>query len=327
TFFYLLTVYFFVATLAPSRTVKYRLSLALLTILGTYLALASKLIAITLPVIILFWILVHYVPEYFPSCARYFRITNMLWFFVCGGVVLVIIAYLSNLLYMPKDQGFELYGRVPYLLVQFKVIIFYYLTKFVFPFNLNVDSGFPFTDFATDLGISFSIFIVVSIIISVLKMGNIWIKLGIIWFFLSISPTSSIVPLNDLAVEHRMYLPMSLGLCLVTGWMLSCLKKNIQIFSLILILLSFSVLTTQRNKVWINEITLWSDSIIKNPNSPRVHNNLGKAYYEAGQLRKARFHLETSVSSIPRYVKSQFNLDNLKNIIEEKRIDSEKFQK
>ena len=327
TFFYLLTIHFFVETLIPSRTVKNRLSLALLTILGTYLALASKLIAITLPVIILFLFLVHHVPKYFPDSAQYFRITTMLWFFGCGGIVLVTVAYLSNLLYLPKDQGFELYGGVPYLLVQFKVIIFYYLTKFVFPFNLNVDSGFPFTDFATDLGISFSIFIVVSIIISVLKWGNIWTKLGIIWFFLSLSPTSSIVPLNDLAVEHRMYLPMSLGLCLVTGWMLSCFKRNIQIFSLILIVLSFSMLTAQRNKVWINEITLWSDSIIKNPNSPRVHNNLGKAYYEAGQLKNARFHLETSVFSIPRYVKSQFNVDNLKSIVEEKRINSDKFQK
>ena len=160
----------------------------------------------------------------------------------------------------------------------------------------------------------------------VVKCKNIWVKLGYAWFILLIAPTSSIVPLNDLAVEHRMYLPMSLGLCLITGWFISRLKKNTQLISFIFIVIVFGVLVVNRNQAWTSEIALWSDSVIKNPNSPRVHNNLGKAYYEAGKIKIARSHLEKSVSSIPAYIKNQFNIKNPKSYLERKSISDKTFK-
>ena len=326
TFFYLLTIYCFTETLLLTRTVKYRIISGLLILPGIYLAVASKLIAITLPVIILFLFLVLYVPRYFKNYREYFTTSKMLWVFGCGGVTLICIAYLMEALYLPKDQGFELYGSIPYLLVQSKVIIFYYLSKFIFPFNLNVDIGFPFTGLSTDWKILFSVLLISGITLVIIKWGNIWVKLGFAWFLLTIAPTSSIVPLNDLAVEHRMYLPMSLGLCLITGWFISRLKKTTQLYSFIFIVIICGILVGKRNQIWANEISLWSDSAIKNPKSPRVHNNLGKAYYEAGKLKIARSHLEKSVSSIPEYAKTQFNLGNQKSFIERKNLIDETAQ-
>jgi len=326
TFFYLLTIYCFTETLLLSRTVKYRIILGILTISGIYLAIASKLIAITLPVVIIFFFMVLHVPRYFKNYAEYFTTSKILWFFGCSGIVLIFIAYLMEVRYLPKDQGFELYGSIPYLLVQSKVIIFYYLTKFIFPFNLNVDIGFPFTEFSTDWKILFSALLIIGITLVIIKWGNFWVKLGFAWFLLSIAPTSSIVPLNDLAVEHRMYLPMSLGLCLITGWIISRSKKNTQICSCIFIVIICGILVGKRNQTWANEIALWSDSAIKNPNSPRVHNNLGKAYYEAGKLKIARSHLEKSVSSISEYAKTQFNLGNPKHFIKRKSLIGDTIQ-
>ena len=158
------------------------------------------------------------------------------------------------------------------------------------------------------------------IIFMIIRWGNAWIKLGSIWFFISLAPTSTIVPLNDIAVEHRLYLPMSLGLCLITGWFISQLKKENQSLMLIFIILISSVLVVKRNQVWTSEINLWSDSALKNPNSSRVHNNLGKAYFEKGQLSRARIHLEKSVSSIPEYVRTQFNIKNKNLLSKEKKI-------
>ena len=326
TFFYLLTIYCFTETLLPSRTVKYRIILGLLTLLGIYLAVASKLIAITLPVIIIFFFLVLYVPRYFKKYKDYFTVSKMFLVFGGAGILLILISYFLGALYLPKDQGFELYGNIPYLLIQSKVIIFYYLPKYIFPINLNVDIGFPFTEFSTDWKILFSVLVIIGITLVIIKLGNIWVKLGVAWFLLSITPTSSIVPLNDLAVEHRMYLPMSLGLCLITGWFISRFKKTTQLSSFILIVIICGILVGKRNQTWANEIVLWSDSAIKNPNSPRVHSNLGKAYYEAGKLKTALFHLEKSVSSIPEYVKTQFNLGNPKHFIERKNILDETIQ-
>jgi tetratricopeptide (TPR) repeat protein len=152
--------------------------------------------------------------------------------------------------------------------------------------------------------------LILGIFLIIIRWGNAWIKLGSIWFFISLAPTSTIVPLNDLAVEHRLYLPMSLGLCLISGWFISQLKNSYKLQVLIFIIFITSVLVIKRNQIWVSEITLWSDSVLKNPNSSRVHNNLGKAYFEEGQLNKARIHFEKSVSNIPEYVRTQFNIKN-----------------
>jgi len=123
-----------------------------------------------------------------------------------------------------------------------------------------------------------------------------------------------------------MYLPMSLGLCLIAGWFISRFEKTTQIRFFIFVVLVCGLLVTKRNQVWVSEIELWSDSALKNPNSPRVHNNLGKAYFEAGKLSIARVHLEKSVSSIPGYVKAQFNIENPKTFFQRKGISNETFQ-
>jgi len=310
TFFYLLTVYFFTEMLVPNRSLKQRILLGFLTILGTYFAIASKLISVTLPFIMVLWFVVFFSPRYYPSLSRHIFSLKMIlvYGFVCVGLITAL--HFFGALYLPKDQGLELFGRISYFLVQAKVTVFYYLKIFFLPFNLNADSGFPFSTLTKDWKIVFSIILIIGIIIMVLRFGNIWIKLGLVWFFITLAPTSTVIPLNDLAVEHRMYLPMSLGLCLVTGWFISDSGKIKQIFSFVFILLICALLTTVRNEVWISEINLWSDAALKNPNSPRVHNNLGKAFFETGDLNSARVHLEKSLFSINKYVKAQYNIDN-----------------
>jgi len=310
TFFYLLTMYFFTEVMVPHKEINQRVLLSIFIILGIYLAIASKLIAVTLPIILIIWFIFIKENRHPTKINRYLSTSKILLFLCFGGIILLISDKFLNILYSPKDQGLELFGRVPYFLIQIKIVIFYYLKQFVLPFNLNVDTGFPFTKILSDWTIAFSLVLTLGIIYLIIRWGNAWIKLGSIWFFISLAPTSTIVPLNDLAVEHRLYLPISLGLCLLTGWFISQLKKINQLRMLIFIILVSSVLVVKRNQVWISEINLWSDSALKNPNSSRVHNNLGKAYFEKGKLSKARIHFEKSVTSIPEYVQTQFNIKN-----------------
>ncbi len=310
TFFYLLTLYLFTEMLVPGRRPRQRLLSGLFILPAMYFAIASKLIAVTLPVIMILWFLIFFAPIYSPGLLQRLSEPKILWACFTAGIVLLCGVITGDLLYSPNDQGLALFGRIPYFLVQMKVAVFFYLKQFLFPFNLNVDSGFPFTRFSTDWTISFSIIFIIGIILTVFKWGNIWIKLGTAWFFLTLAPTSSFVPLNDLAVEHRMYLPMSLGLCLIGGWLVRYFSKTDQMRPFIFILIVCGVLTTARNESWISEINLWSDAALKNPNSPRVYNNLGKAYFKAGRLGIARVHLEKSVSNIPKYIKAQYNISS-----------------
>ena len=134
--------------------------------------------------------------------------------------------------------------------------------------------------------------------------------IGAIWFFITLAPTSSFIPLNDLAVEHRMYLPMSLGLSLIAGVGIKKLPALLRLRLLVVLLALLGTITATRNADWVSELSLWKDSAKKNSLSPRSHNNAGKAYYEKGDLARASYHFEKSVANIPGFVANQYNIQN-----------------
>ena len=314
TFFYLLTLYIFLNLVSPGKISQLakRLLLSLLVLSGIYLSIASKLIGATLPLMLIVWYWAFIGHKQFPNFhkAAMNNRSIAIGFFLMTIITCAIIFFGGPWIYIPLDQGFELFGRAPYLLVQLKVIVFYYLKLFYFPFNLNVDSGFPFSSPTTDPAIIFSGLIIIAIIFAVLKWRNVWVIIGAIWFFITLAPTSSFIPLNDLAVEHRMYLPMSLGLGLIAGIGIKTLPSLLRLRLLVVLLTLLGATTVARNADWVSELSLWKDSATKNPLSPRPHNNAGKAYYEKGDLIKARYHFEKSVANIPGFVANQYNIQN-----------------
>ena len=314
TFFYLLTLYIFLNLFHPRKITQLakKLILSLLVLSGIYLSVASKLIGATLPLMLIVWYWAFIGHRQFPQFHK--AVMNnrsvVIGFFLVAIVAFAALIFGDSWFYMPLDQGFELFGRVPYLMVQLKVIIFYYLKLFYFPFNLNVDSGFAFSSPTTDPAILFSGLVILAIVFAVLKWRNVWVTIGAIWFFITLAPTSSFIPLNDLAVEHRMYLPMSLGLSLIAGIGIKTLPSLIRLRLLVVLLALLGATTVTRNADWVSELSLWKDSARKNPLSPRPHNNVGKAYYEKGDLARASYHFEKSVASIPRFVANQYNIQN-----------------
>jgi len=312
TFFYLLTLYAFLKIFTPRKSQwrrSVRAFMGLLVAVGMFLTLASKLIAVTLPIALILWFLVFIRPRRFPRLgARLFAGKMIL---VYGGLLLALLSAVllwePAILYAPKDQGLELFGRIPYLWVETKVIIFYYLKLFFAPINLNVDIGFPFSTFLTDPMIALAILGIGAMIFVAWKTENLWVRAGILWFFITLAPTSSIVPLSDLAVEHRMYLPMTLGLCLAAGGAIRKIPAGWRLGFMVVLIALFSLLTLSRNRVWTDEINLWKDAVAKNPHSPRTHNNLGKAYYEDGQLEQALFHFRKSNANIQQGLTRQYN--------------------
>jgi tetratricopeptide (TPR) repeat protein len=314
TFFYLLTLYIFLNLFCPGKITQLakKLILSLLVLSGIYLSVASKLIGATLPLMLVIWYWCFIGHKQYPNFHK--TVLNnrsvSIGFIFVAIISCTVILFGDPWIYMPLDQGFELFGRVPYLMVQLKVIVFYYLKLFYFPFNLNVDSGFSFSSPTTDSTIIFSGLIILAIILAVLKWRNVWMTVGVFWFFITLAPTSSFIPLNDLAVEHRMYLPMSLGLSLIAGVGVKTLPALLRLRLLVVLLVLLGVTTATRNADWVSELSLWKDSVTKNPLSPRPHNNAGKAYYEKGDLARASYHFEKSVANIPRFVANQYNIQN-----------------
>jgi protein O-mannosyl-transferase len=47
------------------------------------------------------------------------------------------------------------------------------------------------------------------------------------------------------------------------------------------------ICTVQRNAIYANEVAFWGDAVRKSPGKARPHNNLGNAYFLAGDLDRA----------------------------------------
>ena len=318
TFFYIFSLYIFLNLFRPEtekKILKNRVILIIIALLGMYLSLASKLIAATLPVLMVFWYSIFI-----------FSRNNLgdLWKKNWAYLLLFLLGISTLFLmgdswpYNAKDQGLELYGNWPYFLIQLKVVVFYYLKLFIFPFNLNVDSGMPFSSFYGDPYIFLAVLIIGGLVVTAIKSRNSWLLVGTAWFFITLAPTSSFIPLNDLAVEHRTYLPMTLGLCLFTGLGISRLQPLHRFGFLAILVIAFGTATITRNNDWVSEISLWSDVIKKNPTSSRAHNNLGKAYFEKGRLALASYHFEKSITNIPKFIQEKFNLENAEEFLSRK---------
>lgn len=114
---------------------------------------------------------------------------------------------------------------------------------------------------------------------------------GVLWFFLLLAPTSSVVPLVDLLVEHRLYLP-SLGIFLASvaaaeraldGWAPPRLHAGLVAATWLVL----AGLLHARNAVWESRRALWADATAKNLVNPRAWRNLEMAASLEGRDEEA----------------------------------------
>jgi len=232
------------------------------------------------------------------------------------------------------------YSASSYFLTQTFVIPFEYFRKLIFPFNLNIDVNFPvfsdWTIWANWVGIAV-LLVYVGLCVQVSQnradsMDRRLIGFGMAWILITLLPTSGVVPLLDVAVEHRTYLPM-VGFSLLLAGMLGGLSNRLEkpasgslvsggsAFSVvkvcsILLLVFYSAGVINRNSVWKDEVSLWTDAKKKSPNLVRPYNNLGEAYDKRGEYDKAITEFESALRLNPKYF---FALNNLGNIYGKKK--------
>jgi len=217
----------------------------------------------------------------------------------------------------------EMVGRAKYMLSQPSVIVFYYLKKFLFPFNLNIDPDIVVITHWFSVGFIAGIGSIAFLIYFFLKRENWRFYLFFLaWFFIILSPSSSIVTLHDLAAEHRVYLALPGVIFILIYGLFQLIKRFTKINSIIdtsvlgiLILfeitLLLGILSIERNKVWRTELTLWQDSHEKSPQKLRPLINLARAYSVEGNNEKAIHYYEESLTKGPGVFVPHYNLGEL----------------
>jgi len=222
----------------------------------------------------------------------------------------------------PATRGYEGLSRSDYLLTQFRVIVTY-LRLLILPVNQNIDYDYPIFQSITNapVFISFLLLLAIFLIAIYLLYRSIshnhslrLIAFGILWFFITISVESSIVPIRMVIDEYRLYLPsagiffaMTTSIFLLLGELNSKKTKLLTVGGLILIAV-LTLATYRRNDIWQTNISLWEDTARKSPQKARPHNNLGLHYGKIGRIQDAIRELKTSIRCDPEYAEAHYNL-------------------
>ena len=118
-------------------------------------------------------------------------------------------------------------------------------------------------------------------------------------FFLLLLPSSSLIPVATQTVgEHRFYLPLAamVGLLVLAAY--QWLGKSCLLFAVPLACVLCAA-TVQRVKVYGDLMTLWTDTLQKQPDNDRAHNNFGNLLMKAGDVDGAFAHYSEALRLFP----------------------------
>jgi tetratricopeptide (TPR) repeat protein len=137
---------------------------------------------------------------------------------------------------------------------------------------------------------------------------------GVLWFFLCLAVESSLIPIPDAMLEHRLYLP-SVGFFLAATIAVALAggveRRRLRLGVLIGIALVLATATLRRNAVWADEPRFWADLLEKSPHKPRVLYNVGYYELQRGHGGRARELLERAVAADPGYAAAWIWLGHL----------------
>jgi len=224
-------------------------------------------------------------------------------------VALVVLAQIGlgfDQMFKPQKSPYDdIISSENYFLTQFRVISTYW-RLLILPYGQHLDHYFPlsesFFELWTILGFLFNL-LVISIGFLTLKKHPI-ISLGIFWFYTTLLIESSVIPIRDVIFEHRLYLPIFGFVLIVLYIVFEFINKKYFEYILLLLIaitLLYSYLSYQRNRVWQNDGTLWTDTIRKSPLNSRAWNNRGLYFFKKEKYDVAIYNFSKSIELRPTY--------------------------
>jgi tetratricopeptide (TPR) repeat protein len=278
------------------------------------LALGSKEIAATLPLVIMLY------EWYFIRDLRMDWLRRNLKYAIGVLVLLLILAFLFTggdpLERIPDTYARRDFSITERLLTQFRVVVFYIsLVLFPLPARQNLIHQFPVSTSMFSPATTFWSFAVIVALICLavwLAKRQRLVSFCILWFLLNLAIESSVIGL-EIIYEHRLYLPMFGAALLAVYLIFNGLPGRQRVAGAVSLaaILMLGTAAFTRNGIWRDEMTLWSDVVSKNPTSLRAQNDLGLALKEQGRTEEAIRHFENALEINPDYMRARYNLGNV----------------
>lgn len=270
------------------------------------LALLSKEMAITLPLVI-------YCYEFIFGERKDEFSSILLNYYNLGYIVIILIyGYLRFYHFFNPIEGALIPWPLNERLLTLPWLFLNFLKLLGFPVSLSADYEiYPIT---TVLSLKFILpFILCALLLlSLFMMQQLERRLafGILFFIVTLIPVYNMIPVSNPLTERYLYLPAA-GLIIVMGLAIDYAFKKRHIKMLVLflaVLMTYSLSAVNRNKVWHDNFVLWDDTVRKMPNSSRAHNNLGISYRQQGKPNDAAQQFRLAIKFDPNNVDAHMNL-------------------
>ncbi len=307
---------------------------ALASLVTALLAMFTKELSITLPLMVLFYELFWFrSPRQVTSDKRQPVTCYVSLVTVCLFIFLIIPAMygldIKGFLTTPQiseSHAGDTATLGSYLLTQLRIIVLSW-RLFLFPMGQNVHWDIALSKSLWEWPTFLSLLTVLGVGIFAWKVRTKvpMVSFGIFWFFIAYS--SNLVPRTHIFFEHWLYLPL-VGLCLAASEAATFvtrntpdIRKNIgrdsdrienecrkrQVtrvacrVSLVTILI---VLTFHRNQIWQTPTAFWQDIVKKSPQQAIGYQGLGRIYYDQGMHDTAFAYFNQALSRDPNYVEA-----------------------
>lgn len=211
---------------------------------------------------------------------------------------LVILAgymmWLSSRRLLPDDRAEPVRSLAAQLATQLKAV-FWYVHLLSMPVHQSVDPAFH-----EGTWVQPAVWSGLALLLSSALLMHRLAGTGRSWWLLwpvVVALPASLIPLNVLVNEHRIYLA-SAGLCVPLAGMLTRVRPG-WLWPGLVLLAVLSTLSMQRNSVWQSEKTLWAEAVAHAPESARARVFLGVALRSEGDLMSAGRQFEQAVRLEP----------------------------
>ena len=278
TFFFLLSICFFSSYLEKDEKKSFLFSL-----LAFFPAILSKATVVILPLLLLFLMVFKRrggwrQGSFWLSLAPFFALSG-------GGAALHIAiarktTVISSAYYGPFSERLAVAAQIP----------FFYLKKSLLPIDI---SAFYAENFSTSIG-SARVLTSAALLIAFIALAFLLrrrfpeILLGGGWFAITLLPVSNLFATSPVTADRYLFLP-SFGLAFTAASLMSRIRLPLKLtISILLLLISLlASVTFRQNRIWHDDISLWSETSRRSPQVSGVWFNLGRALHRTPQLSMA----------------------------------------
>lgn len=328
--FYLLSLVLFIRWRLGQARAKGGYAIYALSLISAVLAMKTKEISFTLPFVMFFYDL-----AFFRMSARQ-RALGLLPFLLTLLIIPLTLLFpdaassgVDEKIRRAQLDELLNFSRYEYLLTQFRVITTY-VRLTLLPVGQNLLYDYRISRSILDPAVIASFMFLLSLFVSAVyvffrsrRAGNVYGILaagGVLWFFVTLSIESSVIPIRDVIFEHRLYLPLAGAALTISGVFLFIvdlsrrrLASGSKAFAVIAlaIIAALGAAAYSRNMLWKEPVKLYEDIVAKSPNRASVHFDLGKIYRDAGRGDDAAREYKKAIALDPQYAAPHTNLGNL----------------